>query len=1274
MSSLRGPLKLLLTATFLSFLLLSMAHYCVKECPKGLLGHGCPTARSLQQHRRNCEYSNRVARDRPAATGSTSQLPSLQLKRSRTTFPKRTPQPTNQNKEVADLLGTQAEHSYSETYKKLDDAPQGATDIQMTEQDPQITNVPAESVPMQVDSYPPTQITTSGRASRLPRRFRDELPRSQPVVVAAPIPDETPQATIRRVTLIVRDQLRTTANPFGLIRHYLHRPSYDPDAVVPINELCNRRERFNIPVEAETGAEAEAEAEEHDPPWPFRNMSIWRLMSWANSGGRTKSESETTRLVNEVLLQEDFDPADLEGFNAHVENLRLDRAQNSSSNQPKFQDATITIEVPSGSKEIEPQDFSIPGLQFRSIISVIKAIFADPLAEKFHFTPFKLFRTLPGTESLERLYSELYNSDAFIEEHDRVQRLPSPPDQPDCTLERVVLGLMFWSDSTHLTSFGNASLWPIYMMFGNLSKYIRSRPNSGACQHIAYIPSLPASFHDFASRFFTKWSTAKQREGLLTHCRRELMHAVWRFLLDDEFLHACKYGIVIRCHDGVQRRFYPRIFTYSADYPEKVLLATIRDKGKCPCPRCLVEKVALDLLNARNFIYRSGLPINRTAVDNLLKATSSIPTVNAFVDRLGNDFSVPRMLVVDLLHEIELGVWRTLFTHLIRMLYATPRTGADLVALLDRRFRQIPAFGTTIRRFSGNPSEMKKLAARDFEDLLQCAIPVFENLFKDSEHDNRLSKLLYRLAEWHALAKLRLHSETTLGWLETITKEVGKLMRAFRDKTALDFETFELPREQEARAQRQGGTQASSTNQSGSKKVRILNLFTYKFHAMGDYVPTIRLFATTDNYSTQIGELAHRTVKALYGLTNKRNASKQIAKRYNREKRLQQAKASLKKAKKLGQAGDPGATITQILDRHPHHVGMELSTVEEDMKISPDVHHFISENTNHPVFLHMLDSVGRTFQQHTFLVNENRDDPAKQDFWPKLQDHLLGRLLKRDFDGDSYGPFTDTERNSIDLYKKKFYAAKTMRINYTTYDIRRDQDVINPRTDHCMVMVQSADNDSRKHPFWYARVLGIFHADVVRLNEGRVQEIEHMEFLWIRWMGAEPHYRWGRTIGRLPKIGFVPESDPYAFGFLDPALVIRACHLIPDFVTGRTSELLSTQEITAARRVGETDDWGSYYVNIFVDRDMFMRHAGGGVGHAGSVADNGCFSDDVLDDNEDEGGGNNLHAGSSDSDGSSESDNDDLYKGVGKDHEDSDDELGPDDGEDLYEDNGYGSP
>jgi hypothetical protein len=47
------------------------------------------------------------------------------------------------------------------------------------------------------------------------------------------------------------------------------------------------------------------------------------------------------------------------------------------------------------------------------------------------------------------------------------------------------------------------------------------------------------------------------------------MHAVWSLLLDNDFVHAYQYGIVIKCWDGVEQRIYPRFFTYSADYPEK---------------------------------------------------------------------------------------------------------------------------------------------------------------------------------------------------------------------------------------------------------------------------------------------------------------------------------------------------------------------------------------------------------------------------------------------------------------------------------------------------------------------------------------------------------------------------------------------------------------------------------------------------------------------------------------------------------------------------------
>jgi hypothetical protein len=85
---------------------------------------------------------------------------------------------------------------------------------------------------------------------------------------------------------------------------------------------------------------------------------------------------------------------------------------------------------------------------------------------------------------------------------------------------------------------------------------------------------------------------------------------------------------------------------------------------------------------------------------------------------------------------------------------------------------------------------------------LQCAIPVFEGLL-ESRHNRQLMKLLYRTAEWHALAKLRIHTDSSLTLLEELTTELGQLLRKFRDITCTAFSTVELPRETAARIRRE---------------------------------------------------------------------------------------------------------------------------------------------------------------------------------------------------------------------------------------------------------------------------------------------------------------------------------------------------------------------------------------------------------------------------------------------------------------------------------------
>lgn len=155
----------------------------------------------------------------------------------------------------------------------------------------------------------------------------------------------------------------------------------------------------------------------------------------------------------------------------------------------------------------------------------------------------------------------------------------------------------------------------------------------------------------------------------MMHCRCEVLHAQWAILLDDEFIEAYKHGIVIKCCDRIMRQFYPRILAYTANYPEKyvfvsptfhmscsnqnrVLLASIHDKGYCPCPQCLIPHLCFHNLGmvqdmkqrktlahfddenrrcevgiAWEIIYKKNYAINSPAVEAILKEQSLVPTL-----------------------------------------------------------------------------------------------------------------------------------------------------------------------------------------------------------------------------------------------------------------------------------------------------------------------------------------------------------------------------------------------------------------------------------------------------------------------------------------------------------------------------------------------------------------------------------------------------------------------------------------------------------------------
>lgn len=196
-----------------------------------------------------------------------------------------------------------------------------------------------------------------------------------------------------------------------------------------------------------------------------------------------------------------------------------------------------------------------------------------------------------------------------------------------------------------------------------------------------------------------------------------------------------------------------------------------------------------------------------------------------------------------------------------------------------------------------------------------------------------------------------------------------------------------------------------------------------------------------------------------------------------------------------------------------------------------------------------------------------------KNFLPTLKDHLLGRITERPEDS-----FTDQDRRQLLVHNNRIFCHKTIRINFTTYDCRRDQDTANIRThSDIMVLANQAEDPENGHPYWYARVIGIFHAMVSRVGSGT--PYHQIDFLWVRWYGLDMHARSGFKARRLYQVGFLDSNDDLnAFGFIDPLDVVRAVHLIPAFQFGKTSLLLSP---SLARRKDEGDeDYQRYYINM----------------------------------------------------------------------------------------------
>jgi hypothetical protein len=232
--------------------------------------------------------------------------------------------------------------------------------------------------------------------------------------------------------------------------------------------------------------------------YPYPNHSSFLLGDWFWNGGEKKSLASFKDLIG-ILSDPEFQLADVQNIHWGQINraLATDDADEWLDEDAGWTQTPISISVPYEPRRgvpselhAGPRNYVVGEFYHRSLVSIIREkISGLSDSNLFHFEPYELLWQRPMDQDPIRVQGELYTSPAFIDAH---QELQNSPGEPGCELQRVIVSLMFWSDATQLTAFGNAQLWPLYLFFGNDSKYLRCKPSCHLCEHVAYFQKVSA--------------------------------------------------------------------------------------------------------------------------------------------------------------------------------------------------------------------------------------------------------------------------------------------------------------------------------------------------------------------------------------------------------------------------------------------------------------------------------------------------------------------------------------------------------------------------------------------------------------------------------------------------------------------------------------------------------------------------------------------------------------------------------------------------------------
>lgn len=324
----------------------------------------------------------------------------------------------------------------------------------------------------------------------------DSIPSSPSSIV--PSPPASPAASLVPAPASEPSFIDTAQNLYGLYRRFRGKnlPAHDPESAIGLSAL-NDAALAPSGAASLPGSENTSDLDPLQSLYPFNNKNAFLIGEWQYSDDTSTSQKRFHRLLD-IIGDPNFKPEDIRNTNWNKIHKILGSNVFDSEEQAEWEDVDagwekkpVSISVPFHGSTPNPgvRDFAVGDLYHRKLTKIIEEKLANPTDDVlFHYEPYEL-RWQPradGTAST-RVHGEFYASPAFRSAHEELQAVPN---EPGCSLDKVVLAMEFASDATHLTTSGNNQLHPIYLYFLNESKYRRCKPTSNLCNHVAYFQSV----------------------------------------------------------------------------------------------------------------------------------------------------------------------------------------------------------------------------------------------------------------------------------------------------------------------------------------------------------------------------------------------------------------------------------------------------------------------------------------------------------------------------------------------------------------------------------------------------------------------------------------------------------------------------------------------------------------------------------------------------------------------------------------------------------------